>query len=100
MLLKSLQYFWLRFWGTSRHDHRVRVSGETYWLYRLYAEAAVFSVLYVALFGTLFLTEPPELPLLNRVGLACVFAFVGWIEWMRLRIEVREQREFAVMFYG
>lgn len=100
MLLKSLQYFWLRFWGASRDDHRIRICGETYWLYRLYAESAVFVVLYLALFGTLFITKPPELPLFNRIGLACVFAFIGWTEWMRLRIELREQREFAAQFYG
>jgi hypothetical protein len=100
MLLKSLQYFWLRFWGASRDDHRIRICGETYWLYRLYAESAVFVVLYLALFGTLFITEPPELPLFNRIGLACVFAVIGWTEWMRLRIELREQREFAAQFYG
>lgn len=100
MLLKSLQYFWLRFWGASLADYRIRVSGETYWLYRLYAESAMFVVLYLALFGTLFVTEPPEIPFENRIGLACVFAAIGWTEWMRLRINLREQREFADLFYG
>ena len=100
MLLKSLHYFWFRLWGAPRDDARMCISGETYWLYRIYAESAVFVVLYLALFGPLFIAEPPELPLVNRVGLACVFAVIGWTEWMRLRIALREQREFADQFYG
>jgi hypothetical protein len=100
MLLKSLQYFWLRLWGVGHHHPRTHISGETYWLYRLNAETAAFVALYTALLGVLFVVEPPELPLLNRICLACVFAVLGWLEWMRLRIELQEQREFADLFYG
>lgn len=99
MLLKSLNYFWVKFWGLADSADITRISGETYWLYRIYAEAAVFLVGCLALFGPMFLAAPAEFPLPNRIGLACVFAFLGWTEWARLQIELREQRQFASIFY-
>jgi hypothetical protein len=100
MLLKSLQYFWFRAWDLPDPNEITLVTGETYWLYRLYAESAVFAVLYLGLFGIVAVSRPPEMPVSNGSGLACVFAFVGLLEWARLRIELREQREFAELFYG
>lgn len=122
MLFKALQYFWVKFWGSentatlaggenlSRYRLRfwsseekrnvTRISGETYWLYRIQLQVALTGLAALGFIGTEFLPGARALPLANHVGLACVFALVAACELLRLRVQLREQREFDELFYG
>lgn len=104
MFFKALQYFWAKFWGRvlvleCREDITL-VSGETYWLYRLHLQVALTGLAVLGFIGTEFLPGARALPLANHVGLACVFALVAACELARLRIQLREQRDFDALFYG
>jgi formate-dependent nitrite reductase membrane component NrfD len=100
MLFKALQYFWVKFWAFRARDHITRVSGETYWLYRLHVQVALTGLAVVVFIGTEFLPGAREMPMANHVVLACVFTLVAALELLRLRIQLREQREFDDLFYG
>ena len=122
MLFKALQYFWvklwggeshlagasgeaqshyrLRFWRLERNRHITRISGETYWLYRIHLQVALTGMAALGFIGTEFLPGARALPLANHVGLACVFALIAACELLRLRLQLREQREFDALFYG
>lgn len=123
MLLKALQYFIAKFWeglvGFGRASdanelERVRqfcadaycprssitrISGETYWIYRLYAEGLLIALACLGLLVALFMQESTAA--MQGFFIASFIAIVvGMLELLRLSKLLNEQITFAEQFYG
>jgi hypothetical protein len=98
-MLKALQYFLFIFWGNGNRSDITRISGETYWIYRLYAEGLVFALASASCFAAIFNQMTAE-AMTGFLVAGIVLVVVGLLEMLRLSCLLRAQVEFAELFYG
>lgn len=100
MLLKALGHFWRNLLISPADPAFEHITGETYWKYRQQVEGAFFAFTILVLMVWSFLpTTAPRVGLAIVQGAAAVTVFAIF-EIRRLARQLREQVEFADLFYG
>lgn len=99
MLFKALQYFAVKWWDPRIKNRITYIDGETYWLYRLYLEGLIAVVACLGFFIAAFSQMTTDV-MTGYLAAGVLSAVVGLLEMLRLARLLREQVEFAELFYG
>lgn len=99
MLLKALQYFAVKWWDPRIKNRITYIDGETYWLYRLHFEGLIVAAACLGFFVAAFSQMSGDATTGYLVA-GIVSAVGGLLEMLRLTRRLKEQVEFAELFYG
>lgn len=100
MLLEALTHFWRNLFIGPADPAFQHITGEAYWKYRQQVEGAFFAVTCLGLVVWSFLpTTAPHVGFVIAQG-ALALTVLAIFEMRRLARLLREQVEFAYLFYG